>query len=314
LGYVLWLESGTEAKMEDVVGKAEKLISPAYHWSTKLVAKRAEGVYVDCTDGNRYVDFTCGIAVSNIGHCPPKVVEAAKAQLERLIHSGGSFLYESVVALAEKLQEITPEGIDSFFFSNAGAEVVEGAVKLARYVSGKQNIIAFTGAFHGRTLGAISLTSSNAKYRKHYGPFLGSIYHVPYPYCYRCPLGLKRDGCALECFNLIEYTLERLSPPEDTAAFIIEPIQGEGGYVVPPAEYLQNLRKLCDDTGILLILDEVQTGMGRTCRWFACDHFGIAPDTMTIAKALASGMPLSALGAVPKGSHANHLQVLPIPV
>ena len=283
--------------MDEIVRKVKELISPAYHWSTELVATKADGVYVECTDGKRYVDFTCGIAVSNIGHCPPKVVEAAKAQLDTLIHSGGSFIYEPVVRLAEKLKKITPEGIDCFFFSNAGAEVVEGAVKLARYASGKPNIIAFAGAFHGRTLGAISLTSSNAKYRKHYGPFLGGIYHVPYPYCYRCPLGQKRESCGLACFGLVEYTLERLSPPEDTAAFIIEPIQGEGGYIVPPADYLKNLRELCDKHGIYLILDEVQSGMGRTCRWFACEHFEIAPDIMTIAKALASGMPISALGA-----------------
>jgi len=283
--------------MKDIIKKTRKLISPTYHWSTELVARKAEGVYVDCTDGKRYVDFTCGIAVNNIGHRPPRVVEAAKAQLDALIHSGGSFIYEPIVKLAEKLEEITPRGIDSFFFSNAGAEVVEGALKLARYASGKQNIIAFTGAFHGRTLGTISLTSSSAKYRKHYGPFLGSVYHVPYPYCYRCLLGQNPQTCGLECFNLVEYTLERLSPPEDTAAFVIEPIQGEGGYIVPPAEYLTNLRDLCNRTGILLILDEVQSGMGRTCRWFACEHFGVTPDIMTVAKALASGMPLSALGA-----------------
>lgn len=283
--------------MRDIVKKATALITPAYHWASDVVATKAYGVYVEAQDGKKYVDFTCGIAVTNIGHCPPKVVEAAKSQLEKFLHSGGTFYHEPVVKLAEKLKEITPDGIDMFFFSNAGAEVVEGAIKLARYVSRKPNIIGFTGSFHGRTMGAVSLTSSAGKYRRHYQPLLGGIYHVPYPYCYRCPLGLKRKTCELECFGLVEYTLEHLSPIEDTAAFIIEPVLGEGGYVVPPKEYLQKLRELCDKTGIYLIFDEVQTGMGRTCKWFASEHFGVAPDIMTIAKAIASGLPLSALGA-----------------
>jgi 4-aminobutyrate aminotransferase len=225
------------------------------------------------------------------------VVEAAKRQLDRLIHSGCIYYYDSSIELAERLARITPDGIDTFFFSNSGAEAVEGAIKLARFVTGRQGIIAFTRGFHGRTLGAISLTTSSAKYRCNYHPLLPSVFHSPYPYCYRCPVGQDPKTCSIECFDYLENLLKHLVTPREVACAIIEPVLGEGGYVVPPADFLRKLQKLCIEHGILLIADEVQTGFGRTGRWFACEHSGVIPDIMTMAKGIASGLPLSALAS-----------------
>lgn len=299
--------------MDDLIEKAKHLITPALLFHTDLIVAKAEGAYVETTDGKRYLDFSSGIATTNIGHCHPKVLEAVRRQAERLIHAGGVYLYESLIEAAEAIKGITPAGLDMFFFSNSGAEAVEGAIKLARHITGRQGIIAFTGAFHGRTLGALSLTASTVRYRKGYSPFVPSIYYSPYPYCYRCPIGKDKDNCSLDCFlYLKEVVLRHLISPEEVAAFIIEPIQGEGGYIVPHLEFLKELRELATRLGILLILDEVQTGMGRTGRWFALEHFDIVPDIMTIAKAIASGFPLSAvisnkeiMGKWPPGAHGT---------
>ncbi len=282
---------------DDILKKTSAHLTPALVYHTDIVAKKAEGVYVEATDGRRYMDFTSGLATANAGHCPPEVVRAASKQLESLIHSGCIFRYQSAADLAERLASITPEGIEMFFFSNSGAEAVEGAIKLARYHTGRQGIISFTGGFHGRTFGAMTLTTSAAKYRTHYHPLLPSVFHSPYPYCYRCPMGQRRETCSVDCFNYFKELLRHQVSPVDVACVIIEPVLGEGGYVVPPAEFLGLLRELCTREGILFIADEVQSGFGRTGRWFGCENFGVTPDIMTMAKGIASGFPLSAVGS-----------------
>ncbi len=283
--------------MSDIVKRAKDVLTSALVFHTQIAAKKARGIYVEDDAGRIYMDFTSGLATTNIGHNHPMVVDAIRRQAEEFIHSGCIFYYEPLVMLAEKLQTITPPGLDMFFFSNSGAEAVEGAVKLARFHTGRQGVIAFTGAFHGRTFGAASLTTSNIKYRRKYHPFLPSIYHSPYPYCLRCFFGQRPGTCSMDCYEYLERLFKHLVPPEEVACMIVEPVLGEGGYVVPPREFLRKLRSLCDRWDILLVLDEVQTGMGRTGTWFASEHFGVRPDIMTVAKGIASGMPLSAVVA-----------------
>lgn len=297
---------------DNVIKKAKRHLTPALVFHTEIIAEKAEGIYVYGADGARYMDFSSGLAVTNVGHCHPAVVKAAKDQIERLIHAGCIYYNESEALLAERLSHITPEGIDMFFFSNSGAEAVEGAIKLARCVTGRQGIIAFTGGFHGRTMGALSLTTSNAKYRKHYHPLLPSVFHAPYPYCHRCFLGKERNTCSIDCLQYLKNILRHQITPEDVACVIIEPVLGEGGYYVPPADYMKMLKDLCEKEGILFIADEVQSGFGRTGKWFACEHFGIRPDIITMAKGIASGFPLSAVGAPseimrkwPRGAHGT---------
>src|SRR3989344_304787 len=279
----------------NLITRAKKLFTPALIFHTGIVVKKAEGLYVESTDGKRYMDFSSCLATTNIGHCPPLVVRAVKRQLDEIIHSGCIFRYSSEIELADKLKQITPGKLNMFFFSNSGAEAVEGAIKLARFVTRRQGIIAYTGAFHGRTMGAVSLTTSTAKYRRNYHPLLPSVFRAPYPYCYRCFLGQQPDTCNMDCFGYLKKMLRHEINPDEVAAIIIEPVLGEGGYAVPPADYLKELRKLCTEYGILLIADEVQTGFGRTGKWFACEHFDVVPDIMTIAKGIASGFPLSAV-------------------
>ncbi len=296
----------------DVKKKAKQLLTPALAFHTGITAVKARGIYVEAADGKRYMDFSSGLATVNVGHCPPEVIKAVSKQAKELIHSGCIFYYASEVELAERLKKITPETIEMFFFSNSGAEAVEGAIKLARFHTGRQAIIAFTGGFHGRTCGALSLTSSAARYRKGYHPLLPSVYHSPYPYCYRCPMGQKRAACSTECFGYLERVLKHQVTPGEIACMVIEPVLGEGGYIAPPAEFMQRLRELCTRHGIMLVADEVQTGFGRTGRWFACEHHGIEPDIITMAKGIASGFPLSAVGASkeimsawPPGAHGT---------
>ena len=278
-----------------LIERAAEVITPALHLYYPTVIARGRGVYVETADGERYLDFSSGLAVLNLGHSHPRVVEAAVGQLNKLTHTGGVYYNETVVKAAERLVAITPGGLDMLFFSNSGAEAVEGALKLARYVSGRQGIISFTGGFHGRTLGALSVTTSSSRYRKKYHPLLPSVYHAPYPYCYRCPFGKVPERCDVDCLRYIENTLEKMITPDEVAAAIIEPVLGEGGYVPAPERFLAELRRLCDRHGILLIFDEVQSGIGRTGRWFAADHYGVVPDIMTVAKGVASGFPLSAV-------------------
>jgi len=275
--------------------KGRENLARTWGFLADFTALRAEGVYVYADDGRRYMDFTSGHAVTNIGHNHPAVVEAVKAQADRLIHAGSIFYYDSLTELADRLVSITPPGLDRVFLSNSGSEAVEGAIKLARYHTGRQGIISFTGAFHGRTLGAVSLTSSSVHYRDRYHPLLPSVFHAFYPYCYRCMFDKLASTCDTYCMKHLDYIFGQEISPDEVAAIIIEPVLGEGGYVPAPKAYIERLRGICDRHGILLIFDEVQSGMGRTCRWFASEHYGTVPDIMTLAKGIASGMPLSAI-------------------
>jgi 4-aminobutyrate aminotransferase len=301
-----------ETKEQHVTERYANCFTPALHLYWPIAIARGDGVYVEATDGRRYLDFSSGLAVLNIGHCHPGVSGAVKIQLDKYVHSGGVYYSETVAAAAERLISVTPPGLDMLFFSNSGAEVTDGALKLARFVSGRQGIISFTGAFHGRTLGALSVTTSSANYRNRYHPLLPSVYHSPYPYCYRCPFNRKPDSCEQACFDYLKDILQRQIIPEEVAAIIIEPVLGEGGYHPAPLVFLEKLRKLCDDHGILLIFDEVQSGMGRTCNWFAAGHYGVTPDILTVAKGIASGFPLAAVVSTkeimekwPAGAHGT---------
>jgi 4-aminobutyrate aminotransferase len=283
--------------MSDVVSRAREVLTSALIIHTDIVVKKASGIYVEDENGRRFMDFTSGLATTNIGHNHPLVMEAIKKQAGAFIHSGCIFHYEQLVALSEKLGKVTPPGLDMFFYGNSGAEAVEGAIKLARFYTQKQGVVAFTGGFHGRTFGAMSLTTSNIRYRKRYQPFVPSIYHSPYPYCFRCFFGQRAGSCGMDCIENLERLFKHLVPVEEVACMIIEPVLGEGGYVVPPRGFLGRLREICDRHNILLVFDEVQAGMGRTAKWFASEHFGVVPDIMTIAKGIASGMPLSAIAS-----------------
>jgi 4-aminobutyrate aminotransferase len=291
-------------------------ISPSYTRSYPLVAKSGRGIVVTDVDGNEFFDFSAGIAVTSTGHCHPHVVAAIQKQAAELIHmSGTDFYYESMVTLAERLSKIAPmPGPHRFYYGNSGAEAVECALKLARYHTKRQNIIAFFGAFHGRTMGAVSLTASKPQQRRRFGPLMPGVTHVRYPDVYRgCTGGAQEaDEFALGCARFIEEKLFKTTlPPEEVAAIFVEPVQGEGGYVVAPTIFMQELRRICDRHGILLVVDEVQSGIGRTGKWFAVEHTGVQPDIVCMAKGIASGMPLGITMAradvmdwVP-GSHAS---------
>jgi 4-aminobutyrate aminotransferase len=273
----------------------KKYVSPSYTRSYPLVAKRGRGVVVEDVDGNEFLDFSSGIAVVSTGHCHPEVVAAIQKQAGELIHmSGTDFYYENLITLAQKLEEIAPmSGPVRVYYGNSGAEAIEAAMKLARYHTKRQGIIAFYGAFHGRTMGALSLTASKVQQRRRFFPLVPGVAHVPYPYVYRRPEGMTESQYALECAWFIEdKVFKTIMPPEECAAIFIEPIQGEGGYVPAPAEFMAELRRICDRHGILLVADEVQCGAGRTGKWWAIQHTGIEPDIVTIAKGIASGMPL----------------------
>jgi 4-aminobutyrate aminotransferase len=278
-----------------LVQRGAAVFAPASHHYYPIAIAKGAGTSIISLEGRRYLDFTSGLAVLNIGHNHPQVTDAVQSQLGCCLHTGGIYYSESTVAAAEELLSITPPGLDMLFFGNSGAEAVEGALKLARYTSGRHAIISCTGAFHGRTLGALSVTSSSALYRRHYHPLLPSVYQVPYPACFNCPCGLTPDACGTKCLEQLTTLFERQIPPEEVCAFIIEPFLGEGGYYPAPASYLQGLRAVCDSYGILLIFDEVQSGIGRTGRWFCCEHAGVVPDILTVGKAIASGLPLSAV-------------------
>jgi 4-aminobutyrate aminotransferase len=281
-----------------IIDRDARVLSQNHRKDYPLVAERGLGVVVEDADGNRYLDFAAGIAVAATGHCHPAVVAAIRAQSERLLHiCATDFYYENVVALAEGLARHAPgPGPWRVFFANSGAEVVEAAVKLARLRTGRSKIVAFYGAFHGRTYGAMSLTASKPVQRKGYGPLLPEVLHSHYAYCYRCPVNRKRETCGVECLDLLTKTmLGTTVDPREVAAVIVEPVQGEGGYVVPHPDFLGRLREFTREHGILLIADEVQCGMGRTGRFFASEHFGLEPDLVTVAKGIASGMPLGAL-------------------
>ena len=284
-------------KARKIVSADEQYISPSYTRSYPMVAKRGLGARVWDVDGNEFVDFATGIAVTSTGHCHPEVVKAIQEQAAELIHmSGTDFYYEGMIELAKRLSAVAPmAGPHKFYYGNSGAEAVECAMKLARYHTGRQNFISFFGAFHGRTMGALSLTGSKPQQKRRFAPFVPGVTHVRYPYAYRgCSGGPQaEEAFALDCARYIEDKLFKTTlPPEEVAAIIIEPIQGEGGYVVAPANFMQELRRICDRHGILLIVDEVQCGAGRTGKWWAVEHTGVEPDMVCIAKGIASGMPL----------------------
>jgi 4-aminobutyrate aminotransferase len=283
-----------------VVERDEAWASNAYIKEYPLVVARGEGMMVEDVDGNRFLDFMAGIAVAATGYSHPKVVAAVKDAADRFMHICGSdFYYEGMAALCERLARVAPgPSKKRVFLTNSGTEATEGAIKLARYATRRTAIIAFRGAFHGRTTGAVSLTSSKARQHAGFGPLLPDVHHVPYAYRYRCPWCADRPACTRACLGALEDDLfARHLDPHDVAAIFVEPVQGEGGYVVPPPGWLGDLRALCDKYGILLVADEVQSGVGRTGRMWACDHEGVEPDILLTAKGLGSGMPIGAMVA-----------------
>lgn len=280
-----------------ILARDAEVLSPSYTRSYPLVAERGEGAIVEDVDGNRFLDFTAGIAVASTGHCHPEVVAAIERQAAKLIHmSGTDFYYQNMVDLAEKLAAIAPGDVPRrVYFGNSGTEAIEAAIKLARYTTGRDKLIAFHGCFHGRTLGSLSLTASKSVQRKGFGALLGGVFHAPYPNPYRRAQGQTVEDCALDSIRFIEDQLFRaLVPPDEVAAIFVEPVQGEGGYVFPPKLFFDELQRIASRHGILLVADEIQSGMGRTGKMWAGDHFGLVPDILACAKGIASGMPLSA--------------------
>jgi 4-aminobutyrate aminotransferase len=287
-----------------------KHLSPVWARYTNIVADRAEGVTLYGDDGRTYMDFTCGIGVTNTGHCHPRVVAAIREQAGLLLHGQANIIYHKpMLRLVEALRQVVPAGIDSFFFSNSGAEAVEAALKLARHATGRTDVIVFDGSFHGRTSGAMALTTSKGKYRSGYAPLPSGVHVAPYASCFGCAIakaaGKDRAGmsaaapheagCCGNPLERVEHILHANTTPHDVAAILIEPVLGEGGYVVPPASFLRGLRDICDKYGIMLIADEVQTGFGRTGKFFAMEHYGVTADIIVAAKGIASGLPLSAV-------------------
>ena len=312
---------GPKAKV--VIERDAQFISPSYTRSYPLVAASGQGCIVEDVDGNQFLDCSAGIAVVATGHCHPRVVEAIQRQAAKLIHmSGTDFYYQNMVDLAQKLTALTPRGVPRrVYFGNSGTEAIEAAIKLARYHTGRKQFVAFYGAFHGRTMGSLALTGSRSGQRKNFFPVMPGVHHVPYADCYRCPYGKTVDTCAVECAKAIEDPLFRtVLPPEEVAAIVVEPVQGEGGYLVPPKKFFDELRRIADLHGILLVFDEVQCGMGRTGKIFASEHFDAVPDIVALAKGIASGMPLSATIARaeimdwPPGSHASTFGGNPVSV
>ncbi|MGA2215764.1 MAG: acetyl ornithine aminotransferase family protein, partial [Bryobacteraceae bacterium] len=306
-----------------VIERDARVLSPSYTRCYPLVAARGEGAMIEDVDGNRFLDFNAGIAVASTGHCHPKVVAAIERQSNRLIHmSGTDFYYENMVQLAEKLASIAPGvGAHRVYYGNSGTEATEAAMKLARHHTGRDKFIAFTGSFHGRTMGALSLTGSKVIQRKGFGPLVPGVYHAQFPDPYRRPHGVSADDYAVSCVRFIEEELFRtILPAEEVAGIVVEPIQGEGGYLIPPKAFHEELRRLADRHGILLIFDEVQCGMGRTGKMWAAEHFGVAADIFTTAKGIASGLPLSAMIARaeimdwPAGAHASTFGGNPVAV
>jgi 4-aminobutyrate aminotransferase len=302
------------SKSKKLIDRDERFVSQSYTRAYPVVLSHAQGAYLWDVDGNCFIDFHTGIGVCSTGNCHPQVVEAIKRQAEKAIHiPSADFYHEPVGKLAEKLSQIVPGNYPKrTFFSNSGAEAVETGFKLARYNQKRPRTIAFINGFHGRTMGALSLTCSKVTQRKYFAPLVPEVTHVPYAYCYRCPFNLTYPKCDFACVKFIEEEiLNKVAPAEEVAAIVVEPIQGEGGYVVPPPGYLQRLKALAEKYGILMIMDEIQSGMGKTGKMFAMEHWNVTADIVVIAKALASGMPLGACVASRKlmswepGSHST---------
>src|SRR5512147_985813 len=267
-------------------------MAPVWTRIFNFVADRAEGSYIYTADGRRLLDFTCGIGVTNTGHCHPKVVEAIREQAGNFLHAQANIvIHKPMLQLIEELRKIVPSSIDSFYFANSGAEALENAVKIAKVVTKRPNVIVFNGSFHGRTHGTMALTTSKTIYRTGFAPLTAGVYVAPFPYAFR--LGMTEEKASQYALEQLEYLLASQTAPKETAAILIESVLGEGGYVVPPASFMKGLREISDKHGIMLIFDEVQSGFGRTGKWFAFEHYHVEPDIITAAKGLASGMPLS---------------------
>jgi len=271
-------------------------MTPAWSRIFNFVAERAEGSYIYTDDGRKFLDFTCGIGVTNTGHCHPKVVEAIREQAGSFLHAQANLvIHKPMLELVSELRKITPSSIDSYYFANSGAEAIENAVKIARVATGRQNVIVFSGSFHGRSAGTMALTTSKTVYRTGFGPLPSGVFVAPFPYAFR--LKMTEAEASAYALEQLEYLLASQTAPKDTAAILIESVLGEGGYVVPPKSFMKGLREICDRHKILLIFDEVQSGFGRTGKWFAFEHFEVEPDIMTAAKGIASGLPLSGVFA-----------------
>jgi len=301
-------------KAKKIVERDAAVISPSFGRAYPLVIERGEGSIVIDVDGNEFIDMNAGLAVCSVGHSHPKVVKAIKDQVDKFIHySYTDFYYDDYVDLGEKLHDLVPGDYKKkFFYGNSGAESIEAAMKVSRWHTGRQGYLAYIGSFHGRTLGAVSLTASKPYQRARFAPLIPGVEHIFYPYCYRCPFNLECPSCGYACVDYIdEYLFHRYVPPEEVAMLIAEPIQGEGGYVVPPDGYFPKLKKLLDKYGILFASDEVQAGIGRTGKWFGIEHFGVVPDIVCMAKGIAAGMPLGVMASRADiqdwkpGSHAS---------
>lgn len=269
-------------------------LSPVWTHYSDIIVDHAEGAYIYATDGRKVLDFACGIGVTNTGHCHPKVVEAIRNQAGLLLHGQANLVtHKPMLELVDELRTIVPTGMDGFFFSNSGAEAVEGALKLARHASGKPNVIVFQGSFHGRTVATMSMTTSKTIYKNGYQPLMPGVYVTPFPYALK--YGWDEEKTSRWCLDELELLLQTQTAPQETAAIFIEPVLGEGGYVVPPSSFMKGLREICNQNGILIVADEIQSGFGRTAKWFGHQHFDLQPDIITAAKGLASGMPISAV-------------------
>jgi 4-aminobutyrate aminotransferase len=290
----------SENSSTQLIERDKKIVTPAIYRYTDIAFARGDGSFLYDFEGKRYYDFVAGIATMNVGHNHPRVVAAIVKQAGILIHAAAHVGYmQPYVDILEKLISLAPAPINQGkgVLLNSGSEAVETAIKLARAVSGRSMVLAFIDSFHGRPMGALSLTASSSAYRKHLEPLLSGVEHVPYPYCYRCPFGHKnhsREKCCDTWRDFIQMTLDKLVHPDDLAAIIVEPIIGEGGYIVPPDNFLPTLRDVCDRIGALLIVDEVQTGMGRTGKWYGVEHWNVAPDIIALGKAIGGGLPLGA--------------------
>lgn len=301
-------------RAREILARDERYVSPSYTRSYPLVIARGRGCTVEDVDGNLFLDVNAGIAVLATGHAHPRVVQAIREQAGRFVHMAGTdFYYDVQSRLCERLATLAPFGPDArVFLSNSGAEAVECALKLARHRTGRPYVVSFLGGFHGRTMGALGITASKPIQRRGFAPFAGSFVHAPYAYCYRCPVNLQWPGCEAACADWIEEQLfAHQVPADEVAAIFVEAMQGEGGYVPPPDAFLRKIREVCDRHGILMVVDEVQSGCGRTGKMFAIEHTDVVPDVITMAKGIASGLPLGATVAKtavmewPSGAHAN---------
>ena len=282
------------------IARDKRVVTPAIYRYTDIAFERGEGVYLYDFEGNRYYDFVAGIATMSVGHNHPRVVTAITEQAQKLLHGAAHVGYmQPYVEILEKLLSLAQTPLDQGkgLLTNSGSEAVETAIKLARAVTGRSMVLAFMDSFHGRPMGALSLTASSSGYRRHLASLLNGVEHVPYPNCFRCPFGHQnhtKEDCCRQWRNFIQMTFDKLLHPDDVAAIVVEPIIGEGGYIVPPDDFLPALREICDKTGALLIADEVQTGMGRTGKWYGVEHWNVVPDVIALGKAIGGGLPLGA--------------------